>query len=520
METASFSAARSLVLQEQGENGNMSKPNIILISCDHMRSDMMGVAGHPCVQTPHIDYLARRGVRFANAFSPQPACIPARATIMTGLEGSSLGLTYYKEGQPLPDTATMPSMLSDAGYETRAVGKMHFYPERKGYGFQSMVLCEEGRPIGKYSGKFRGYDDYEQWLQEQGYPGEAFSHGMSNNEFHMSPWHLPDEMHPTEWIGTQACKTVKNRDWTKPLFMWVSFTAPHPPITPLARDLMIYEHDEIPEPVVAEWSKRQQPMNHERIIAAHRSRERSRTQNERVYRGVYALVTQIDRQINRLLGTLREEGMTEDTWIVFTSDHGDSLGDHYLWAKTNFMKGSCQVPLIVSPPGPKKNSFPEDWTPGSVVNTPVGLQDIFPTCLAIAGIEPPKSIDGESLFPLVERPATGKLEREMILGEYGRVGSRSFMVTDGRMKYIWFEKDGRELLFDTENDPNETEELSNTHPEQAKLWRQHLIDRLSQRQSEPCLQGNDLVASDPGAVLTERQQSFVVPDFNPRGLHR
>src|SRR5690606_12048885 len=143
----------------------------------------------PIVHTPHLDLLSLKGYHFTGAYSPQPVCIPARATIMTGLEGHRLGITSYVEGHRIPVRETLPQLLHDSGYETRVVGKMHVYPERSHYGFESMLLCEEGRRIGQSEGKHRGYDDYEQYLAEQGYAGQAFAHGIGNNEHAVSPWH-------------------------------------------------------------------------------------------------------------------------------------------------------------------------------------------------------------------------------------------------------------------------------------------------------------------------------------------
>lgn len=196
----------------------MKQPHIILITTDQMRADVLGVAGNDVIQTPHLDMLARRGTRFEQAYSATPVCIPARATIMTGLEGHSLGLTYYKEGFELPVEETLPRHLGQAGYETRVVGKMHTYPERRHYGFDSMLLCEEGRRFGQGEGKNYGYDDYEQWLTEQGYSGQAFAHGIAANEYAMSPWHLPDQLHQRNGLPKSHAKQLRGVTGRDPSF--------------------------------------------------------------------------------------------------------------------------------------------------------------------------------------------------------------------------------------------------------------------------------------------------------------
>jgi arylsulfatase len=498
----------------------MKQPNIVLISVDQMRADLMGCAKHPIIQTPHMDNMARQGVRFEQAYSTTPICIPARATIMTGLEGHSLGLTTYVEGFQIPTSQTLPQLLSNGGYETRVVGKMHVYPERCHYGFDSMLLCEEGRMFGAKSPEKRGYDDYELWLTEQGYSGQAFAHGIANNEYTVSPWHLPDHLHPTEWIADQSCKTIKRRDWSRPLFMWASFTAPHPPLTPLMRDLYMYDRDEMPKPVKGDWSSRHS-LYHDRIVSSYGGDVRTEKQADMAYRGFYASITQVDRAINRIIGTLREAGILGNTWLIFTSDHGDSMGDHGIWFKGNFTRGACNIPLIVVPPASSKrldSISGVSWLPGQTNRSPVGLQDLMPTCLDIAGLSVPEGLDGRSLLPLVREPEHLAV-REVILGEFGLVGQRSFMLSDGQWKYIWFEEDGIELLFDVQSDPSETVNLSGSDETRLLHWREVLAQRLGARKSDPAVKEGQLTPSGQSRSLSVLEKARLAQYYNPRGLH-
>lgn len=498
------------------------RPHIIMITVDQMRADLMGCAGHPVIQTPHLDNMARRGIRFEQAYSPTPICIPARATLMTGLEGHRLGITTYVEGFQLPTDQTLPKLLGDGGYETRVVGKMHVYPERCHYGFDSMLLCEEGRMFGARSPQKRGYDDYEMWLAEQGYPGQAFGHGIANNEYAMSPWHLPDRLHPTEWIAEQSCRTILRRDWTRPLFLWVSFTAPHPPLTPLLRDLYLYERDEMPSPVIGDWANRHS-LYHSRLVAAYGGDTRTAKQADLAYRGFYALITQVDRAINRIIGTLREAGMLDNSWLLFTSDHGDSMGDHGLWFKSNFTAGACNVPMMIVPPASFRQpdgTAGDEWMPGRTNGSPVGLQDIMPTCLDMAGLPVPGNIDGRSLLPLVRQPEQTSV-RDVLLGEFGHVGTRTLMVTDGRWKYIWFEEDGAELLFDLQNDPKELTDRAVIEADRDRLlhWRSVLAERLSGRASDPAVRNGQLTPAGAPRALSELEKARLAQYYNPRGLH-
>jgi arylsulfatase len=498
------------------ERPKQTQPNIIFITCDHLRADLLGCAGNRTIQTPHLDKLAENGIRFTQAYSGTPICIPARASIMTGKEGHSLGIKEYRAGFELPVKETLPQQLKDAGYQTKVVGKMHVYPERCHYGFEEMLLCEEGRLLGQPYGENKGYDDYEQWLAEQGYPGKAFAHGISMNEYAVTPWHLPNHLHPSEWIGEQACRQIKRRDWTRPLFLWTSFTAPHPPLTPLMNDLYVYETESIPQPVVGEWAK-EHPVMHNLSLAF--GKGKTEKQIELIKRAFYALVTQIDRQINRIIGTLAEEGILDNTWIIFTSDHGDNLGDHNLWAKSNFLKGSCNIPLIITPPYKGDERIGDKWG-NSTNDTVVGLQDILPTLVDIANGIIPENIDGKSLLSALKDRS--KPVRNHILGEFGAEGRRTLMVTDGKWKYIWYEFDGYELLFHIENDPNELCNLIHSDQEKTVEWRKKLIDILTSRETDPALQNNQLFASSPGIKIPPgkrpRLNSFMAYE-SPVGLH-
>lgn len=484
-----------------------------------MRDDSFGLGGNETIQTVAMDLLARKGMRFTRAFSQHPVCIPARASILTGKEGHDLGITDYEEGYELPTKQTLPQLLKDAGYQTKLVGKMHQYPERCHYGFESMLLCEEGRKIGQANQEFKGYDDYEIWLAEQGYAGQAFTHGMSNNDHTVTTWHLPDHLHPTEWIGNETCKAIKNRDWTRPLFLWSSFTAPHPPLVPLKKDLDMIAEAEMELPVSGEWLV-DQPYFHEINQAIFRGDEKSEREIKWAKRAYYALIMQIDRQINTIIGTLREENMLDNTWFIFTSDHGDNLGDHLLWGKRNFLRGSTQIPFIVTPPirGNITHLMGEKWLPGQECEVAVGLHDILPTCLEIAQVEIPMDVSGKSLVPYVSNQAEHNKNR-LILGEIGNRGARSLMLTDGDWKYIWYEHDGKELLFNLGEDPYEVTNLTKSNPEILERFRRELVQILSQRDEDPAVQNEQLTPVDPNIQLTVKERRSLVNDHNVRGLH-
>jgi arylsulfatase len=157
------------------------RPNVLLICTDHWSGLLTGAAGHPVVMTPTIDQLARCGVTYTQAYSACPSCIPARRSLLTGMSPRANGLRHYRDGIAFPDSPTMPQCFRDAGYQAYAVGKLHVAPQRSRVGFDDVLLEEQGRH------RFRDIpdgqaDDYELFLQEQGFAGQEYASGMPHNE--------------------------------------------------------------------------------------------------------------------------------------------------------------------------------------------------------------------------------------------------------------------------------------------------------------------------------------------------
>src|SRR5690606_7931215 len=226
----------------------MSQPNVLLITTDHWPAHLLGVAGHPAIQTPTLDQLALSGRRFTNAYSECPVCIPARRTLMTGTAPRTHGDRVFKVMEPMPALPTVAQTFRDHGYQAYAVGKLHVFPQRDRIGFDDVILCEEGRPI------LGAIDDYDIWLAEQGYPGESYGHGMSNNDYGYRPWHLPERTHPTNWATREMCRMIRRRDPTRPGFWFLSYNHPHPPLVPLQAYLDLYRDFTPPMPLIGSWA--------------------------------------------------------------------------------------------------------------------------------------------------------------------------------------------------------------------------------------------------------------------------
>ena len=437
------------------------RPNVLLITTDHWPAALLGCAGHPAIQTPTLDALAGSGVRYTNAYSECPVCIPARRTLMTGTSPRTHGDRTFSERLPMPDLPTLAGTFRAAGYQANAVGKLHVYPQRDRIGFDDVILDEEGRT------QYGVTDDYELFLGDEGFAGQQFAHGMSNNRYVSRPWHLPEYTHPTNWATTAMVRTIKRRDPTRPAFWYLAYRHPHPPLVPLAAYL-----DQYREPVDAPWCGNWAHDTAAMPLRLRAVRERdaylaTAAQIDAARRAFYALCTHIDHQISVVIGTLREEALLNDTIICFTSDHGDMLGNHGLWAKQLFFEYSANVPFLLI----GTDSANSRLEPG-VDHRLVGLADAMPTLLELAGLDTPESVEGVSAVAVEPRPW---LYGEMSEGIYA-----SRMLHGGRHKLIYYPAGNRSQLFDLQADPQELTDLSDA-PESATVRRRLqalLVDQL------------------------------------------
>lgn len=437
-----------------------NRPNILLITTDQQRFDALACAGNPDIYTPHLDWLAHEGITYRRAYADCPACIPSRATIMTGKPGYTSGLTTMSgDIKPMVDNPTLPGVLTQAGYQTRAQGKMHFMPMRANYGFEHMEL-----PF-----------DYLRERQRYGAPGSLKAHGVGENEYMPAIDSVDDDQSFTHWTVQRSVDFIETRDDTRPFFMWTSFGKPHPPFAPTANFWRLYQNKPVPDPVYGDWSRDRTAIPAGFIgptYALNNTWDASPAQRTDTKRAYYACVTQVDYQLGILFARLREMELLENTWIIFTSDHGEMMGDHHMFGKGIFLEGSTHVPMIVRPP-----SSPWDRDKpmaGEKVDTLVTLADVMPTVLNIAGVDVPDSVDGVNMLDYVESPDPDR-------AFYGNSGHRSFCILDGGHKYLVSRRGGGELLFDLESDPQEETNLS-PHPDwrtRKEALKGKLIEKMS-----------------------------------------
>ncbi|MCB0080403.1 MAG: sulfatase-like hydrolase/transferase, partial [Caldilineaceae bacterium] len=400
------------------------------------------------------------------------SCLPARSTLWSGQNQWHTGVLGMGRGQgPIPNNFahTLAGEFTAAGYRTHLVGKGHFQPQRSLMGFETTELDESGR---------MAESDHRRWFAAHAPAGVTpDDHGVDWNSWHARPWHTHEYLHPTAWTMMRSIDFLQTRDPNRPFFLTISFARPHSPYVPPPYYFERYERGETPPPYLGDWST----MHDDPVEAVNANAWRGRKSPAQIHRaraGYYGEIAFIDTQIGRLMNWLRRNGLADDTWLLFTSDHGDMVGDHNLWRKTYAYEGSSRVPFLVAPAQRHMQSARR------VADDVVELRDIMPTLLDAAGLPIPATVDGRSVLPLMQGPVADW--RTYIHGEHCTCyhpDQEMQYVTDGKRKLIWLPRLGREQFFDLESDPGECHDLIEDVSRQAEIatWRGYLVDELAAR---------------------------------------
>lgn len=438
------------------------KPNILLITTDQQRWDTIHALGNNHIYTPHLNWLCDTGIWYSRAYSECPVCMPARATIMTGLPGYLHGSVDNDDGEPIRGRPTIPSVLTAEGYETRGQGKMHFQPLRKKFGFETLEIS-----LDYYRGKSRS-DPEEVGLQ----------HGLGQNEMEPAIGSVDSNRTLTRWVVDRSIDFLDTRDEERPFFLWSSFSKPHPPFDPSLRFWELYHDSDMPEVVLGNWSENVKdihPSLAEPTWKLNNAQRFSPAQIRQIRRAYYACISEVDYALGRLFAELRERQLLKNTLIMFTSDHGEMLGDHNLGAKSLFLEPSTHIPMIIRPPGENDT----DSRRGTVCHAIAGLQDIFPTLLHAAGCAEkiPPDAPGVDLLGLTtpERSETaGARGREQIFGQC----AHRFMHIKGSWKYLYSALGQHHMLFDLSSDPMEREDRSGYELQRCEAMHAEMVTEL------------------------------------------
>ena len=459
-------AASSAVLAAacgSGERpGSPRPPNILLVVPDQHRYDWTCLNPALPVRTPHLDALANRGINFENCYCPSPLCAPSRACLAGGMEYDRCGVPDNSRNYPLGQT-TYYALLRDAGYHVMGCGKFDLHKPEPSWGVDGQHLLPEWGfsagidSAGKWDAIRWGMDEpcdpYTGHLHATGRVGthrDDFLERREAGTFAATfPTPLPEESYCDNWIAAQGLRLLRAAPANTPWHLVVNFAGPHEPVDVTTRMDALYRDVDFPQP--------------------NRNTEFSPEKHVEIRRNYAAMIENIDSWLGELLRAVAERGELEETLVVFTSDHGEMLGDHGLWMKRLPHQASVGIPLVAAGPGVRR---------GTSTQALVSLMDLAATFLDYAGVAAPSGMDSRSLRPVLEGQAGD--HREFLLS--GMDPWRC--ITDGRLKLIRGYPGGRPqgsglakypegdlaaapLLFDIQEDPFENENLAASAPSEV-----------------------------------------------------
>lgn len=462
----------------------MQRPNILILYTDQQRWDALGANGNDTIITPHLDQLAADGTNFDHFFVQNPVCMPSRASFLTGMYPSTLGITHM--GVPLPeDIPVLPHYLRPYGYHTANIGKLHFLPHANRdhrephplYGFDHLELADEP---GAYE------DAYRAWVRQQapdqmdfispGLPpttavwqetmgiADGIVHRGDGGRFDFKgaiPFRADEHLTHTAFVAEQTIHFLQAQDERRPFLCVAGFYSPHSPWIVPQRYLDLYERDQLGLPAYPPEIDAGRPSDPDE--------QYSDAQLRSARHGYYAMITEVDHYIGRIRAALAQQNLADNTIIVFTSDHGEWLGDHLRFGKG--YPGDdpvSRVPLIVYVP---------DALSGQTCSDLVEAVDVLPTLLDLAGIQQPPRVQGQSFAPVLR--GTSYAARASALME--ATGWKNLRTA--RYRYL-LHADGREQLWDIEADPGEYHDISG-EPAAASVLAEHrhlLLRRLLQQE--------------------------------------
>ncbi|HLX28285.1 MAG TPA: sulfatase-like hydrolase/transferase [Casimicrobiaceae bacterium] len=486
-------------------------PNIILFITDQQRSDTISALGAPWMRTPTLDRLVAEGAAFTHCFTTSPICVGARASLFSGCFPHMLNV-YRNFDQWEPSWVRW---LTEAGYHCASIGKMHINPyDAKGGFHQRFPVENKDRALFLEEPERAIYDEWDKALNAHGVikPSrytrfannpEGFRHALG-----AFVWDLPEALHSDNFIGDTALWWLEQRRAVHPLFLHIGFCGPHPPYDPVQRYLDLYDNIAIPVPEVADHDLRGQ------TPALHALRETMEIGNFdsvawrsgaskkdllRLRRHYAANITMIDEKIGEILEVLDRRGYLRDAVVIFTSDHGDNLGEHRHIQKHNMYEGAVRVPLIITSPG--------RIAEGRTIDQFVQWIDIAPTILDCAGVTVPENWESRSLWPLIEDNGNSLVERDAVYAELARDhiqrdAELMVMRRDRKWKVVFYLGQSCGELYDLESDSGEANNLWES-PQHREV-RDELVGKVLRWQIQGTLRSRSQARASP-------QQPMIIP---------
>jgi choline-sulfatase len=463
----------------------MKPANLVIIMSDEHDPRWMGCSGNRMMHTPNLDRLAARGLRFTDAYTTCPICVPARAAFATGKYIHQIG--YWDNADPYD--GKIPSWhhrLRDRGHRVVSVGKLHFRSNDDDNGFsESIVPMNVFERTGDLYGLLRG-DDMPARADGKKLAGLA---GPGESEY---TWYDREIASRAQiWLREQAPK-----ERGKPWVLFVSFVAPHFPLTAPPHWYYKYPFDKIPMPKLYRANNLHPYVRDQDDNTGYDKYFEDEAAVKRARAGYFGLISSLDENIGNLLNTLKDAGFESNTRILYTSDHGDNMGARGLWGKQVLYEEAAKVPMILAGPD----------IPLGVRSEPVSHVDVYPTVMQCLGADAP----GASGVSLLSR-----IPERTVVSEYHASSSRAgeYMIRNGKWKYVYFvQYPERPELFDLEKDPEELNDLGTNpafskerkscHDKLLSMLNPEEVDRKAKRRQA------ELVAAHGGREAVIRRGSF------------
>ncbi len=493
-----------------------NRPNVLFIAVDDLRPEM-GCYGNTVVKTPNIDRLAARGIVFTHAYCQQAVCSPSRSSLLTGRRPDATKVwdlqTHFRVA--LPDAVTLPQYFKANGYYAAALSKIYHHGFEDGRSWSEPHWYPSGQTIdtdpvdwtkritARYGPGVREYSETPQ-PADNDKPAGKKGKGPKGAAFEISP--KSDDELPDGFTTVQAIKRLHElKGKQEPFFLAVGLLKPHLPFVAPKKYWDLYDPDKIYVPTIDHL-----PLGAP-AYAGHDNGELHSYANvpagnpipadfaRKLRHGYYACVSYTDAQIGRLIDALDKEGLTENTIIVLWGDHGWQLGDHGLWHKHTNFELATHAPLLMS--------IPHQKSAGQKCNATVEFVDIYPTLADLCGLAIPAGLDGQSLKPFIEDPATAA--KKVSVSQYPRGGGKSdgpslmgYSIRDERWRLTLWRNcttgviDSTEL-YDEQNDPTETMNVA------AKPENKQVIEALS-KHLPALIERPAAVKAKPAATAKDR----------------
>jgi choline-sulfatase len=469
-------AAVSAVPRMRGQN---RPKNVLLLMSDQHKPNALGVAGDSVARTPNLDALARSGARFQHAYCSNPVCVPSRASLLTGLYTHHH--RAYNNTIPWPfEIKTAAHYFHDAGYMTGLIGKMHFV-DAQTHGFdyrldfndwwqylgpKTKLYAEElsrrnsGSGMPQIDDLWRDEDDPWKGVRELDDRKSAVAVGRVSK--------LEEKDHFESFVARESMRFLKNYGRQQPFFLIGSFLKPHDPFMPAARFASLFRPEDMKLPATwkkADFSRLPKELRDSIASNAPTLELNDPEMAKRRMAFYYASLAQMDDALGRILATLRELGLENDTIVLYTADHGEMLGEHGMWQKFVFFEPSVGVPLLIRVPGLT--------SAGSRCGVLASLVDVLPTLGELCGVSLP-ALDGGSLAGSLRHPA--QPVDKTVFAEYNLQTPRAkYMIRNGDFKYNFYVNDVDEL-YNLKTDPNELVNLAGHEDYKGKV--EELRERL------------------------------------------